>query len=276
MTATGRVKIFDSLDRREELENFHRGSCIVASRVCPGEPGNQDSALALQLNSHTAVLAIADGAGGYSDGAYASQLLIDTLEKKISSWHDTGDLRMPIIEAIETCNITFSQRPSRCASTVIVAELQGHTVRHYLVGDSSIYVVGQRGAVRLQSVPQSVVGYGIESGLLPEAAAQQHEERHIVLNLVGIEGMKIELGTPVKLNKRDTILICSDGLTDNLAQEDIIDTLRSGDLALRTDELIQQATEAMSTIDGHADDLTTAAWRAGSQVSRGSRRSPRA
>lgn len=243
------------------LTGFHGGSCVVATRVCPNESVNQDGAAVIELGYQTAVLIVADGAGGYSDGAYASRLVVDTLETKLRRWSNYADLRLPIIEAIEHCNNVLRQRKTASASTVVVAELQGRTVRHYLVGDSSIYVMGQRGAIRLQSVPQSVVGYGIESGFLPEDAALEHEDRHIVLNLVGIEDAKIELGSQVKLKQRDTILLCSDGLTDNLSAEHIIDAIRCGDLSEGVRSLMDRGNIAMQQNGGHPDDMALIAWR---------------
>ena len=261
MPTLKRMRLTNKRDATESLTGFHGGTCVAASRVRPGEEGNQDSAMALQISDQTSVLVVSDGAGGYNDGAFASKLIIDTLEKNIDVWSDLSDLRMPIIESIEACHAALGERATTCACTVVVAELQGNIARHYLVGDSSIYVLGQRGAVRLQSVPQSVVGYGIESGFLPEEAAQDHEERHIVLNLVGTGEMKIELGSPIELRPRDTILLCSDGLTDNLAQEDIIDSIRCGNLAKGLDQLMDGASRAMQLETGHPDDLTVIAWR---------------
>ena len=261
MATKHQLTLVDAEDGTQAIADFHGGSCIAISRACPGHVTNEDSCLALQINEHSSVLVVADGAGGYSDGASASKLVVETLQNKIASHADTSDLRLPIIEAIQECNTVLQGRVPRAASTVVVAELQGRGVRHYLVGDSSIYVVGQRGVIRLQSVPQSVVGYGIESGFLPENAAQEHEERHLVLNLIGIENMKIELGSAVTLRQRDTILICSDGLTDNLPDEEIINTIRCGKLAKQLQQLQEKASKAMQAENGHPDDLTLVAWR---------------
>lgn len=170
-------------------------------------------------------------------------------------------MRAPILSAIEKTNQLLLQERSLGATTIVVVEIQDHLVRHYLVGDSSVFLIGQRGRIRLQSVPQSLVGYGVEAGLLDEAAAIEHDERHVILNLLGTQDMRIELGTPVKMNPRDTLLLCSDGLTDNVAATDIINTVRSGKLHVSMENLVQLADHAMAGDKGHPDDLTLLGFR---------------
>ena len=123
------------------------------------------------------------------------------------------------------------------ASTLAIVEVQDGTARPYHVGDSAILITGQRGRVKVQTVPHSPVGYAVESGMLDAAEAMHHEERHVVSNVVGSDDMRIEIGSALSLSPRDTILLASDGLSDNLLAEEIIDFARKFDgvryLALR-------------------------------------------
>jgi serine/threonine protein phosphatase PrpC len=73
----------------------------------------------------------------------------------------------------------------------------------------------------------------MEAGLLDESAALQHVELNLVFNVVGSTDMRIEIGSELPLAPYDTLLLASDGLTDNLLQEEIIQTIRSGTLATR-------------------------------------------
>ena len=72
------------------------------------------------------------------------------------------------------------------------------------------------------------IGYGVESGLLDEKEAMYHEERHIVSNVIGSPDMRIEIGSTLELAARDTLLVASDGLWDNLHTEEIVDKIRKG------------------------------------------------
>ena len=96
------------------------------------------------------------------------------------------------------------------------------------MGDSSIFVTGQRGKVKLESVPHSPVGYGVEAGLLDAGEAMYHAEPHVVSNVLGSDDMRIEVGSTLDLAPRDTLIIASDGLTDNLHLHEAVETVRSG------------------------------------------------
>src|SRR5690606_26158083 len=104
----------------------------------------------------------------------------------------------------------------RSAATLALAELSSSGIRPYHVGDSMILILGGRGKVKLQTVSHSPVGYGVESGLLNEQEAMFHEDRHLVSNMIGCPEMRIEIGPWHCLAARDTLLIATDGLFDNL------------------------------------------------------------
>ena len=111
----------------------------------------------------------------------------------------------------------------------------------------------------------SPTGYAMEAGLLDEAAALRHEERHLVLNYVGQETMRIEVGACVRVAPHDTLLVASDGLADNLTLEEIVATVRKGPLYGAADRLAELARRRMTQPSGGApskpDDLTFLLYR---------------
>jgi len=133
------------------------------------------------------------------------------------------------------------------------------------VGDSMILVVGQRGKIKLQTVSHSPVGYAVESGLLDEAEAMHHEDRHLVSNMLGMTDMRIEVGSAIELAARDTLLLASDGLFDNLHVHEIVERIRKGPLAQVMQDLAAQCRGRMqAATDGQPskpDDLTFVAFR---------------
>ena len=150
-------------------------------------------------------------------------------------------------------------------TTLAVVELDGRTVRPYHVGDSMILVVGGRGKIKLQTVPHSPVGYGVEAGLLDEREAMHHESRHVVSNVIGSSEMHIAVGPPIKLAPRDTVLLASDGLFDNLYSTRIAESVRKGKLQAAVQRLICASQQRMTgDQDGQPskpDDLTFIAFR---------------
>jgi serine/threonine protein phosphatase PrpC len=128
-----------------------------------------------------------------------------------------------------------------------------------------IMVVGQRGRLKLQTISHSPVGYALEAGVLDEAEAMQHEDRHLVSNFVGTSEMRIELGPLLRLAQRDTLLIATDGLFDNLEISETVERMRTGSIADVLSKLTALATERMrETRSGgpsKPDDLTLLAYR---------------
>jgi serine/threonine protein phosphatase PrpC len=151
------------------------------------------------------------------------------------------------------------------ATTLAVVELTRNTIRPYHVGDSLILLVGGRGKVKLQTIPHSPVGYGVEAGLLDEGEAMHHEERHLVSNVVGCPAMRIEIGPTLNLAPRDTLLLSSDGLADNLHVSEIAQRIRGGNLLQAAERLVADATHRMehpsSEHPSKSDDLTLLAFR---------------
>jgi serine/threonine protein phosphatase PrpC len=92
-----------------------------------------------------------------------------------------------------------------------------------------------------------------------------HDERHIVSNLIGTTDMHIALGPEIELSSNDTVIVCSDGLFDNLMLAEIIDTGRKGPLEEASNALARLSQERMSGATGHLlskpDDLTVITFR---------------
>ena len=101
--------------------------------------------------------------------------------------------------------------------------------------------------------------------MLDEAEAMHHDQRHLVSNVVGSPEMRIEIGPPLELAPRDTLILASDGLSDNLHVDEIIERLRRGSLEQVSERLIHDALARMqSPAEGRpskADDLTLVSFR---------------
>jgi serine/threonine protein phosphatase PrpC len=73
--------------------------------------------------------------------------------------------------------------------------------------------------------------------------------------------MRIEIGPQLKLAKHDTVLLCSDGVTDNLLIDDILEHIRVGSLLDASTYLMNSCLEKMQQADGHIDDLSVILFR---------------
>jgi serine/threonine protein phosphatase PrpC len=250
-----------------ELLDMSNGSVVTLCRRCPDkiEP-NDDSAAVVQKSSGAIVLIVADGVGGSPLGYKASAIAVEAVAQSVQSADQTSDLRPAILDGIERANHEILDLGIGAATTLAVVEIQDGKARAYQVGDSMTLIVGQRGALKWKSTPHSPVGYAVESGMLDEVDAMHHDDRHVVSNLVGSRSMHIEIGPSRPLAARDTVIVGSDGLFDNLHLAEVIQYGKSGKPIERINALDDLATSRMSQSDpglpGKPDDLTVLLYTA--------------
>jgi len=262
------ARILTEADMREgELLPFARGEVALYSARSPEKEGkNEDAAALILIDSEQGVLAVADGVGGQAGGESAAEIALRRLESAIAAADlPTRTLRGVILDGVEEGNEAVRDLGIGAATTLVVAEIAGDTLRPYHVGDSAVLVVGQRGKIKLQTVSHSPVGYALESGLLEEDEALHHDERHLISNMVGSAEMRIEVGSPIRLAPRDTVLLATDGLLDNLSLQEIVDGIRTGPLARVVQNLARTCGQRMQAPeDGHPskpDDATFLLFR---------------
>ncbi len=249
------------------LHRIGRGTAAAYSAACPGRSGaNEDAAALIPLDEGSAVLAVADGLGSTPLADHAASLAVRSLvEALLPAERERSVLRTAILNGIERASQAVARLGAGAATTLTVAEIQENAVRPYHVGDSLLLLVGQRGRVKFQSVAHSPVGFAFESGLLEESEAMHHEDRHLVSNVLGAHDMRIEMGPVLHLAARDTLLLASDGLSDNLRQGEIVELARKAPLAEAARRLVADARRRMTAPTpgdpSKPDDLTLILFR---------------
>lgn len=250
---------------------------------------NEDSVAAFAINERRGLLVVADGLGGHRGGKSAAQAAVRGLKRTFRTSAQqsvpteiiiSGGLKVPIgqrqeltdtdyrsliLDQIETTNQRLLKNGTGAATTLSLVEICDQRVRSYHVGDSPILIVGQRGQIKHETISHSPVGYAVEAGLLTEQEAIYHENRHLVSNVVGARDMSVELGPWVQLAPRDTVLLASDGLFDNLLTVEIVDRIRAGSLQQGVQDLANLALDRMclpqQLLPSKPDDLTILAYR---------------
>ncbi|MGI9221723.1 MAG: PP2C family protein-serine/threonine phosphatase [Woeseiaceae bacterium] len=233
----------------ERLEASIAGGSVVAfSSPSPDRSTeNEDSIAVIPYGPQAAVLVVADGAGGLPAGRLASHTAVVTLTRHLqSSGEKTIMLRTAILDGIEAANQAVQDLGNGAATTFTVVTIEGLLVRAYQIGDSEGLVVGQRGRLRLQTPVQSPTGFAVEAGFLNEREALNHRDRHLVSNFLGTADMRIDIGNEVRLQPRDTIIVASDGLMDNVLVGEILERVRKGPIDKAADSVISLAHRRMS------------------------------
>ena len=255
-------------------------AAVFSTRSPQKSSANEDVAAVLPCSPRHGVLAVADGLGGHAGGERASKLAVDTVQQTIherimiSANPDAEPLRPAILDGIEAANQAVLNLGTGAATTLSLVEIQGNHFRGYQVGDSAILLAGQRGKLKYQTIAHSPIGYAVEAGLMAEEDAIHHDQRHMISNVLGSTDMHVEMGPTIRMAARDTLVLASDGLLDNLLPNEIVELVRTGPLDRAVGQLAAAALERMSAtcdVSGEnlgptpskPDDLTIIAFRPG-------------
>jgi serine/threonine protein phosphatase PrpC len=252
---------------RVRTHPFLGSRAAVFTARSPGKDTvNEDAVALIQAGPRSGVLVVADGLGGPPAGEQASRLSVQTLAETVRDAAVRGrPLREAILAGLDLANAAILARGTGAATTLAAVEIHEGVIRTYHVGDAMFLVTGQRGKVKLLSIAHSPVGYAVEAGLLDADEAVHHAERNLVSNVLGAPDMRIEMGPPRRLAARDTLLIASDGLADNLYLEEIVAGVRKGPLRRVTAALVERCQARMRAPEAgqphHPDDLSVVVFR---------------
>lgn len=265
---TDRMVMLDGASVPEVLSTQVGGGSLIAytCRSPDKETENEDTVAAIPYGPDAAVLVVADGAGGLPMGRRASRIAVTSLEASLQvAMSETMLLRTAILNGIDEANKAVLALGGGSATTLTVVTIEGLVARAYQIGDSEAIIVGQKGKLKAQTLAHSPTGFAVEAGFLDQRAALHHEERHLVSNFLGTNDMRIDMGASVELKPRDTVLLASDGLTDNIHIEEIVELVRKGPLEAAIEKLTRLANRRMTgearTQPSKPDDLSVILFR---------------
>lgn len=190
---------------------------------------------------------VADGMGGHNAGELASAITVRVMVDEISSIED-----VPIDSALRTgirCAnaATWQQAQLRedckgMGTTVVACSVENDKLYVANVGDSRLYVCSD--VISQITVDHSLVEEMIQMGGLDRGQARNHPDKNIITRAVGARShVDIDL-FETTVFPGDIILLCSDGLTNMIDDETILDIIQSdGTLEERANRLVELANE---------------------------------
>lgn len=224
---------------------------------------NQDTFVSTVLwSAHDALLVVIDGVGGYAGGAEAAALAKESIVQYMAA--PTGDTLTMLREAVVFANNQIVRQRQQdpalarmcCVLTAAVADTRSGRLLFVHVGDTRLYRFRQ-GQLDKLTHDHSLVGVREDAGQLTEREAMCHPRRNEILRDVGSVMHRIDdpdflESGETDLLPGDSLLLCSDGLTDMLTRAQLTDVLTR---PLTEDEqiaeLIRQANE-----QGGQDNIT--------------------
>lgn len=196
---------------------------VLFSTVSPiKETPNEDSLAVIPITDDLLVVAIADGMGGMPAGKQASQIVTASLIDAITNSELGSPTHDIIIESIKKANHAIEQLQS--GTTVAIAVIHGDDIVTYHAGDSLVLLISEAGEIRFQTKAHSPIASAMLNGLLDEKQAMKHPQRNLISNFIGDPyNSKIQIGNNIQWSHKETLLLFSDGLCDNLYYHEIVD-----------------------------------------------------
>jgi protein phosphatase len=216
---------------------------------------NEDSAYA-----RSPLFVVADGMGGAQAGEVASQMAVQTFEQDLPDGGVSVEERLA--ERVREANrriheLSRSDRErAGMGTTLTAAYLDEASLAIAHVGDSRAYLV-RDGALRRLTRDHSLVGELVQRGKLTEEQAAEHPQRSIITRALGPEpDVEVDTWTyPVRAG--DVLLLCSDGLTSMVSEEEVAEILTGADSLERAGRQLIDAANAA----GGRDNITVVLFR---------------
>jgi serine/threonine protein phosphatase PrpC len=204
------------------------------------------------------LFAIADGMGGARAGEVASSLAAAALQ----SGEVDGNGKERVTALIQAANRSVYERSSRDAevagmgTTMTVALVEDGTVTLGHVGDSRAYVL-RDGELEQLTDDHSLVAELVRGGKLSAEEAEHHPQRSVITRALGTDP-DVDVDTfTVEAEDGDVFVLCSDGLTDMVGDDEIGEVLAGSreNLKEAAEELVRRANKA-----GGQDNITVVAF----------------
>ncbi len=188
---------------------------------------------------------VADGMGGHNAGDYASAYTVKAIEREVMLCEETEPIKI-IKEAIECANEEIYKKAEAeedfkgMGTTVVVATILDDILYVANVGDSRLYLIDEE--IQQITKDHSLVEEMVRFGEIDRGAARLHPDKNIITRAIGAsEAIEIDF-FEVDLKPGDLILMCSDGLTNMIEDEDIRMVARAQrDVVQIVEELIKIA-----------------------------------
>ena len=200
---------------------------------------------------------VADGMGGHASGEVASQMAVELISE-----YYYADTSRPVTEslkaAIEVANLRIFEASASdekyfgMGTTLVALVVVDDTAVSAHVGDSRLYRMRESG-LEMLTTDHSQVMEMVRHGIISIEEARTHDDKNVILRAVGTQDhVEVEVSEPFVVEQGDTLLLCSDGLSDMVDDTIIESIMRSEpDIHVQGELLIAAAKE-----NGGHDNIT--------------------
>ena len=212
----------------------------VATDIGRVREGNEDSYLV-----EPPLFAVADGMGGHRGGEVASQLALETIEERFRTGEGSLSEQVRLANRAVFDRSANDRKVAGMGTTLTAAIVTGEQAHLVHVGDTRAYLL-RAGAMRQLTQDHTLVARMVRTGEISAEEAEVHPHRNVLTRVVGTEPDVVVDEETIGLLEGDRLLLCSDGLT-----------------GMVTEDQIRAILEAATNAQEAADRLVRAANRAG-------------
>ncbi len=192
---------------------------------------NQDTYVVEQLDRSSAICVVCDGMGGAKSGNVASSLaaevFVQEIKRSYSSMMDREKSDQMLRSAAKLANFTVFDQAQQfeefegMGTTLVAALIRGKKATILNVGDSRAYGISTEGISQL-TTDHSVVQMMVDRGELTPETAKTYPGKNLITRAVGTESMVMCDIIHTDVVKGDFILLCSDGLSNMMDDQEIL------------------------------------------------------
>ena len=192
---------------------------------------NQDAYLMKELDRNTLLCTVCDGMGGAKSGNVASSLALDVYTQEICrTWKPSMDFRQieqMMRDAVKLANFTVYDQAQQFSefegmgTTLVSVLIHGNEAQIVNVGDSRAYYINRDGIQRITK-DHSLVQLMMDRGELTPEQARNYPGKNLITRAIGTEPSVESDQFHLSLNRGDGILLCSDGLSNMMDDQEIL------------------------------------------------------
>lgn len=223
---------------------------------------NEDSYFAKKYSDEVSLYIVADGLGGYEGGEIASRLLTIKMSRYFEE-HLNDDLKDEsivsdiLLTALDKINGEIykmeksSPKYNGMGTTIVLVAVIYNKVYYLSVGDSRLYYISNsRNSIKQITEDDTYVNTLLKTNAIEQKDVENHPQKHVLTKAIGVfKDIKTELHV---LNETSGyLLLCTDGLTNMLDNEAILQVLQMKKFENTADEYIKKANE-----NGGVDNTT--------------------
>ena len=225
---------------------------------------NQDSAFITEVRSRGCLAAVVcDGMGGVHGGKLAGELAVsgymaELRRSLIASSDRKPDVAKAMDEACRSANqVVYKYSVANTESagmgtTLVAATIRGRTAEIVNIGDSRAYLIDRK-TIRRITKDHSLVESLVDSGQLTPEEAEHHPQKNIITRAIGVDPIVAADHFTVKLHIGHKLLLCSDGITNALSEQELFAICTE---SRKPDRICRRLIAA--ALDHHASDNITA------------------